>query len=162
MSKRIKLGIISGYFNPIHSGHLDYIEGAKEICDFLYVIVNNDRQVKIKGSSPFMNENERLRIVRSLKPVDRAMIALDKDATVVESIMWLHRKYPRGYQAGREIGSPDYFVDAMIFMNGGDRKPDNSPEEVVCKKIGVLTAYEVGGGKTQSSSKLIRGVSNNA
>ena len=147
----MRLGIISGYFNPIHSGHLDYIEGAKEICDFLYVIVNNDSQVKIKGSTPFMDQHERLRIVKSLKPVDRAMIALDEDATVVESIKWLHWKY-----------GTDYFVNQILFMNGGDRKSGNSPEEVVCKKIGVLTTYEVGGGKTQSSSKLIRGVSSNA
>ena len=137
----MKLGIVSGYFNPVHSGHLDYIEGAKEICDFLYVIVNNDKQVKIKGSTPFMDEKERLRIVQSLKSVDRAMVALDKDSTVFESIMWLYWKY-----------STDYFVDEMIFMNGGDRKSDSSPEEVACKEIGVLTVYGVGGGKTQSSS----------
>ena len=60
----MRIGIISGYFNPIHTGHLDYIEGAKQKCDLLYVIVNNDHQVNIKGSKQFMDEDSRLRIVR--------------------------------------------------------------------------------------------------
>ena len=65
-----KIVVISGYFNPIHSGHLDYIQEAKKLGDFLVVIVNNDDQVKIKGSIPFMDEEERARIVSSIKGVD--------------------------------------------------------------------------------------------
>ena len=59
--------IISGYFNPIHSGHLDYIESAKEKGDYLIVIVNNDKQVDMKGSVQFMCQEERLRLVSSIK-----------------------------------------------------------------------------------------------
>ena len=73
MSGRIV--VISGYFNPIHSGHLDYIQEAKKLGDFLVVIVNNDDQVKIKGSIPFMDEEERARIVSSIKGVDYTYIS---------------------------------------------------------------------------------------
>ena len=70
----------------MHRGHLDYIESAKQNCDLLYVIVNSDEQVEIKGSVPFMCEKDRQRIVSALKPVDRTLIAKDKDGTVVKSI----------------------------------------------------------------------------
>jgi cytidyltransferase-like protein len=56
--------IISGYFNPLHVGHLDYIESAKKLGDSLIVIVNNEAQVELKGSVPFMTEEDRLRIVK--------------------------------------------------------------------------------------------------
>ena len=82
----MRVGIISGYFNPIHTGHLDYIEGAKERCDLLYVIVNSDQQVNIKGSKQFMDEGSRLRIVRALSCVQRAMVSIDDDSTVCRSI----------------------------------------------------------------------------
>lgn len=72
--------VVSGYFNPIHSGHIDYLESAKERGDYLIVIVNNDHQVSLKGSDPFMDENERLRIVKSLRCVDKAVISIDEDA----------------------------------------------------------------------------------
>ena len=62
--------VVSGYFNPIHSGHLDYLEQAKKLGDYLVVIVNSDKQVEMKGSDPFMNEYERLKIVRALRCVD--------------------------------------------------------------------------------------------
>ena len=78
------VGIISGYFNPIHTGHLDYIEGAARKCDLLYVIVNSDHQVGLKGSKEFMDESSRLRIVGALEDVDRSMISIDKDGSVVE------------------------------------------------------------------------------
>ena len=55
----MRIGIISGYFNPLHTGHLDYIESANRNCDLLYVIVNSDEQVKIKGIEPFMDEESR-------------------------------------------------------------------------------------------------------
>ena len=68
----MKYVVISGYFNPIHCGHLDYIESAKKLGDFLIVFVNNDNQVELKGSVPFMNEEERSRIVSKIKDVDYA------------------------------------------------------------------------------------------
>ena len=82
----MRVGIVSGYFNPVHTGHLDYLEGARRECDILYVIVNNDHQVALKGSKQFMDDNARLRIVNALSCVDKAMVSVDEDGTVVRSI----------------------------------------------------------------------------
>tara|TARA_Y100000996_G_scaffold391828_1_gene354102 strand:- start:997 stop:1434 length:438 start_codon:yes stop_codon:yes gene_type:complete len=143
----MRVGIISGYFNPLHTGHLDYIEGAKEKCDLLYVIVNSDHQVGLKGSKKFMDEDSRLRIVRALGCVQKAMISIDNDGTVVRSIAKIHKEY-----------CDDPFVDGIYFMNGGDRKEGNTPESDFCEQNNVHLIYNVGGGKTQSSSTLLSSV----
>ena len=88
----MRVGIISGYFNPLHTGHLDYIEGAKQKCDLLYVIVNSDQQVNIKGSKQFMDEGSRLRIVRALSCVNKAMLSIDDDTSVCRSIKSIVRQ----------------------------------------------------------------------
>ena len=128
----------------MHTGHLDYIESANRNCDLLYVIVNSDEQVKIKGSEPFMDEESRLRIVKALQSVNRALIAKDDDGTVVKSVEWI-------YNWNRN----DPFVDSFVFMNGGDRVEGNTPEEEYCRENGIETLYNIGGGKTESSSRLI-------
>ena len=143
------VGIVSGYFNPIHTGHLDYIEGAKRCCDLLYVIVNSDHQVVLKGSKRFMDEYSRLRIIGALESVDRAMISIDKDGSVVESIEEIAKQY-----------RDDPFVDSIRFMNGGDRKDGNTPESEFCDNNGITLVYNVGGGKTESSSTLLQKVAN--
>lgn len=140
----MKIGIISGYFNPIHTGHLDYIQSAKKHCDLLYVIVNSDLQVVIKGSTPFMDQASRLRIVLALRDVNRALVAQDNDGTVVKTLSWI-------YNSNRD----DPTVDSFVFMNGGDRVAGNTPEEDYCKNNNILSLYNIGGGKTQSSSTLI-------
>tara|TARA_Y100000114_G_C11719024_1_gene307485 strand:+ start:240 stop:683 length:444 start_codon:yes stop_codon:yes gene_type:complete len=145
----MRVGIISGYFNPIHTGHLDYIEDAKQNCDLLYVIVNNDHQVSLKGSKEFMDEESRLRIVSALRRVQKAVISIDQDATVVESIRKIHEEY-----------CYDPFVTDLCFMNGGDRKSHNIPEADVCDELGIKMIYNVGGDKTESSSTLLQKVAN--
>ncbi len=136
--------VVSGYFNPIHSGHLDYLESAKELGDYLIVIVNSAHQVSLKGSVPFMDESERLRIVRALRCVDKAVISIDQDATVCESI---RKEYTR-------LQDDPLFVH-ISFANGGDRKEGGVPEDSLECEIGLRMLYNVGGGKTQSSSNLI-------
>ena len=143
----MRVGIISGYFNPIHTGHLDYIEGASKKCDVLYVIVNNDLQVGLKGSTRFMSEESRSRIVKALGCVSRTMVSIDEDATVVRSIAKIHKEY-----------CDDPFVDGIYFMNGGDRKEGNTPESVFCLENGIGLLYNVGGEKTESSSTLLESV----
>ena len=143
----MRIGIVSGYFNPIHTGHLDYLEGAKQECDILYVIVNNDHQVAIKGSKQFMDDNARLRIVNALSCVDKAMVSVDEDSTVVRSISKIHKRY-----------ADDPFMTGLYFMNGGDRKTYNTPEAQVCEALGIHLLYSVGGGKTESSSTLLQKV----
>tara|TARA_B100000519_G_scaffold163972_1_gene147127 strand:- start:4143 stop:4583 length:441 start_codon:yes stop_codon:yes gene_type:complete len=139
--------VISGYFNPIHRGHIDYIASARNLGDFLVVIVNNDEQVKIKGSTPFMDQDERLEIVRNIKGVDRAVISIDDDGTVCQTI---RQEYYRL--------TDDPFFTAMAFANGGDRKEGGVPEDVLEEEIGVRMIYNVGGGKLQSSSDLLKNI----
>ena len=141
----MRVGIISGYFNPIHTGHLDYIEGAREKCDTLYVIVNNDYQVELKGSKKFLDQGSRARIVKAIKGVHEAFASIDDGPSVVRSISKIHKEI-----------CDDPFVDNIMFMNGGDRHGDNTPESDLCNKIGIDLVYNVGGNKTQSSSILLQ------
>ena len=143
----MKIVIISGYFNPIHSGHVDYIQSAKKLGDKLIVIVNNDKQVILKGSVPFQDEEERKKIVSNIKGVDHAVISIDEDATVCESIRQEYYNYCN-----------DYFFDSMIFCNGGDRKEGGVPEDLLEQGLGIRMIYNIGGEKTQSSSNLLKGI----
>ena len=145
----MRIGIVSGYFNPIHTGHLDYIEGAKENCDLLYVIVNNDDQVTYKGSTPFMDEDSRVRIVGALRCVDQAVVSIDDNPTVVKTIAHIHKSH-----------RDDPFVESFSFMNGGDRGDSNTPEADFCEKNNINLIYNVGGTKTESSSDLLGKVAN--
>lgn len=119
----------SGYFNPIHIGHLNLLKEAKKHGDYLVVIVNNDEQVKLKGSKPFMNEKERMEIIKAIKYVDKVVLSIDKDRTVMKTLERLN---------------PD------VFVKGGDSTEDNVPE----KALGIEIVLGVGGGKVQSSSWL--------
>ena len=74
--------IVSGYFNPIHKGHIDYFRKAKELGDHLFVIVNNDKQRELKKSKKFMDEDERVLIVNELKLVDNVFLSIDKNQSV--------------------------------------------------------------------------------
>ena len=131
-----KLVAVSGYWNPLHIGHIRLFEAAKELGEYLVVIVNNDKQVKLKGSIPFMNERERMEIISALRAVDNVILSIDKDKTVCKTL---------------ELIKPD------IFANGGDRNLKNIPEASLCRKIGCRMAFNVGrGGKVQSSSWLIK------
>ena len=135
-----KVVITSGYFNPLHIGHINLIKKAKELGDFLVVIVNNDEQVKIKGSVPFMPEQERIEIIKALRYADEVFLSIDKDKSVCESLKSVAKAH-RG--------------DELFFANGGDRYAGNIPEVVVCEEFGIKLIDGVGGGKVQSSSWLL-------
>ena len=136
--------IVSGYFNPIHKGHLELFAKAKAQADELWVIVNSDLQRELKGSKEFQDENERLLIVSSLKMVDHAIISVDKDRTVCESIRALNVK--------AITKDPKYQI---AFANGGDQNNDSIPEAGICKELGV-SLIEGLGDKIQSSSWLLK------
>ena len=125
---------VSGYFNPLHLGHINYLIEASKLGDWLIVIVNNDVQVKLKGSTLFMSQDERCKIIEALKVVDEVCLAVDKDLSVCKTLELLH---------------PD------IFAKGGDRDITNIPEVDMCKELGIQLVFKVGGEKTQSSSELI-------
>tara|TARA_A100001515_G_scaffold132982_1_gene121847 strand:- start:542 stop:991 length:450 start_codon:yes stop_codon:yes gene_type:complete len=141
----MRVVIISGFFNPLHIGHIDYISSARNLGDFLVVIVNSDEQVKIKGSVPFMNQDDRLRIIRNIKGVDRSVIAIDKDGSVCQTIREEFKRLQN-----------DPFFEDIIFANGGDRKEGGVPEDILENELGIRMIYNVGGEKVQSSSELIK------
>ena len=136
--------VISGFFNPLHCGHLDYIQSAKLLGTKLIVIVNSDLQVELKGSKPFMNQEERLRIIQNIKGVDAAVLSIDKDSSVCQSVRAEYYKL-----------QDNVFFDSMTFANGGDRKEGGVPEDILEEELGIRMAYNIGGEKTQSSSAIL-------
>ena len=153
----MRLVIVSGYFNPLHTGHLDYLECASRLGDYLIVIVNNDEQVSIKGSTPFLPLEDRLRIVQALSCVNKSVASIDTDGSVVKTIEALYRDRYICSHLGEKY-SVYWDVYEIIFANGGDRNSNDIPEYSLCEKYGIQMAFNVGGGKTQSSSGLINKV----
>ena len=132
--------IVSGYFSPLHVGHLDMIDASAALGDELLVIVNNNAQQMIKKGKIIMDEADRLRVVLALRAVSDAIVAVDDDRTVSASLAALARKYP------------DH---RLIFANGGDRKPDFVPETPTCEEHGIEMVFGVGGNdKADSSSRI--------
>ena len=131
VKKKIRVAV-SGYFDPIHIGHLEYLRMAKELGDSLVVIVNNNYQCKLKKGKHFMDENDRVEIVKALRFVDEVFLSVDKDRTVCKSL--------------EEI-KPD------VFANGGDRATSEVPETTVCKKFNIKMVDGLGD-KIRSSSSL--------
>ena len=123
---------ISGYFDPLHVGHLEYINKAKELGDYLVVIVNNNSQCKLKKGKFFMDEKDRVEIVKNLKSVDEVFLSVDKDKTVCKSLEK---------------------VKPSVFANGGDRKNYEIPESKICKQHGIKIIDGLGD-KIRSSSNL--------
>ena len=139
--KKKKAVIVSGYFNPIHKGHLEYFNNAKAIADELFVIVNSDFQRNLKGSKEFQNEEERLIIVSNIKAVDKALISIDKDRTVSATLEKIANDYIKDFD--------------LAFANGGDQNNDTIPEKAICEKVGIKLIDGLGE-KIQSSSWLLK------
>ena len=121
---------ISGYFDPIHVGHLEYIELSKKLGDYLIVIVNNNHQCVLKKGKPFMDEKDRIKIIEAIEWVDEVFLSIDMDKTVCKSL---------------EAIKPN------IFTNGGDRTIEEIPESIVCKKYGIEILDGLGKKITSSS-----------
>ena len=138
----IKYGIVSGYFNPVHKGHIEYINAAKEDCDYLIAIINNDFQVDLKKSKKFIDQNHRKFIIENLKCVDEAIISIDDDITQCKTLEMLRIKYKN---------------DIIVFYNSGDRKQGNlvSAESEVCKKLKIIEKI-IDLPKIFSSSELLK------
>ena len=133
--------IVSGYFNPLHKGHLELFEKAKAAGDQLWVIVNSDFQRGLKGSKEFMDQDERHLIVSAIGIVDKALVSIDKDKTQCATLADLADKFSSEYE--------------LYFANGGDQNNESIPEVPVCREkgIGLLEGL---GDKIQSSSWLLK------
>ncbi|MDG2372170.1 MAG: adenylyltransferase/cytidyltransferase family protein [Flavobacteriaceae bacterium] len=136
-----KAVIVSGYFNPLHKGHIEYFKLAKAQADVLFVIVNNDFQRELKKSKEFMFEDERCLIINEIKVVDKVFLSIDKDKSVCRTIEKIYSKLSKKYQ--------------LFFANGGDQNNNSSPEVPVCKILGIGLIDGLGD-KIQSSSWLLK------
>jgi cytidyltransferase-like protein len=140
-----KYGITSMYANPIHPGHIECLELSKQLVDELWVIVNNDKQAEIKRGVPsFQNEEDRKKIIESIRYVDRAEIAIDKDGTSCQSIIKFFVDI-KSIDAKNEI----------IFTKGGDRFAHEIPEKAICDSLGIKIVDRLGA-KTHNSSEMIK------
>ena len=136
-----KVIIVSGYFNPLHKGHIEYFYKAKAQGDYLDVIVNNDFQRKIKGSKKFMDQEERILIINELKVVDKCFISIDRESSVSLTLEKLFKEYSNNYE--------------ILFANGGDQNNNLIPEVNICKKYGISLIDGLGD-KIQSSSWILK------
>lgn len=134
---------ISGGFDPVHPGHIRYIEEAASIAEEnngeLWVILNTDEWLINKKGYAFMSWDDRAYIVSRIKGVSGVIQAVDKDGTVRETLALLRPN---------------------VFAKGGDRNSDNTPEKQVCEDLGIKTVWGVGGEKIRSSSDLVERVIN--
>ena len=133
--------IVSGYFNPIHKGHIEYFNNAKANGDKLIVIVNSDYQRALKGSKEFQKEDERVFIVSNIKSVDKVFLSIDQDRTVCATIKHVYDQLSSEYD--------------IAFANGGDQNNNSIPEVPICNDLGIELIDGLGD-KIQSSSWLLK------
>lgn len=142
MAKTKTLVIASGYFNPVHKGHIEYLIKSKELGDKLFVIVNNDNQRHLKGSKEFMNQAERKYVVENLKPVDGVVISFDENRLVDKTLERIYNLHKDDFEK-------------FIFTNGGDQTAETIGEREVCERLGIEMVFGLGE-KIQSSSWLLK------
>jgi len=135
-----KVVVITGGFDPIHRGHIDYIKAAKELGNILIVGVNSDEWLVRKKGRSFMPFEDRVAIIGALQQVDYAIPFNDRDGTAKDAIAWARKVFP------------DHTI---VFANGGDRTQDNIPE-LDFADDNIEFAFGVGGDKTNSSSHLLQ------
>jgi len=137
-----RASIVSGYFNPLHVGHLRMMEAARALTGHLIVVVNNDTQQMLKKGRIILPLGDRLEIVRALRVTDEVLAAVDDDATVKYTLHTIREKYPH---------------TALIFANGGDRSSAARISEAdVCEDLGIELQFGIGGEeKADSSTRII-------
>lgn len=146
----MKVVITSGYFNPLHGGHLDLIESARALGDKLIVIVNNDKQQLLKKGKIILDEQNRLRLMRSIKGVDEVVLSVDNESSVSHTLEMIAKQHPG---------------DELLFAKGGDRAPEQDAipqsEIEVGKSYNMHVVYGVGGdAKLDSSTRINQAIGN--
>jgi cytidyltransferase-like protein len=147
--KKYKVILISGGFDPVHKGHIECINNAKQLADEVWIGLNNDDWLKRKKGRSFMDEQERAFVMNSLKNVDWVYIMNPherNDDTAIDFIEASRTRYIR------EHGELPKGV--MAFGNGGDRTETTTPENSVCDSLGIDSVWGLGD-KIQSSSWLL-------
>ena len=124
--------VVSGYFLWVHVGHIEYFKRASKMGE-LIVIVNNDKQQILKYGKVIVPLEERIKVIKSIKYVNKVIASIDNDRTVRRTLQMIQ---------------PDKFI------NGGDRTKENIPETDICKKYDIQMIFQ--GGKIQSSSLLLK------
>jgi len=151
MSKLDIVGICSGYFNPLHDGHLAYIEASYDYCVdcnpsrwLMIVVINNDKQVALKNSIPFIDENVRSKILNSLTLVDTVYKSVDQDLSIATTL---------------ELIAEQYAKRKLYFFNAGDRSSSNfnQKEHEVCQRCGIEEVW-LDLPKINSSSEILNKV----
>lgn len=133
----MKIVLVTGGFDPLHSGHIEYFTAARQLGDMLVVGLNSDEWLTRKKGKPFLSINERKKIIENLKMVDKVFEFDDKDGTALDAIHYLKEKFPWA---------------KIVFANGGDRIRGNTPEII---EQDVEFAFNIGGEKINSSSCLL-------
>ena len=137
LSEHHKVVLATGGFDPLHSGHIEYLKSAKVLGDTLVVGINSDDWLIRKKGRTFMPSTARIAIIENLKMVDHCILFDDTDNTAIEAINNVKLMYPNS---------------EIIFANGGDRTQDNIPEMSV---PGVKFIFGVGGENKKNSSSWI-------
>lgn len=142
----MKRVIVSGYFNPLHGGHLDMIEAARQLGDYLIVVVNNDKAQMIKKGKIILDEENRMRLMRALRDVDEVVLSIDEDLGQARTLPKIREMYPN---------------DELVFANGGDRDPNKhglpEDETKACIDSNIQIVFGVGSHeveKRDSSSRI--------
>lgn len=144
----MKRVIVSGYFNPLHGGHLDLIEAARDMGDWLIVVVNNDKAQVLKKGKVILDEDNRMRLMAALRAVDEVMLSVDEDLGQALTLRKIREVYPD---------------DELVFANGGDRDPNNhalpETEQKAAEECNISTVFGVGSHevvKRDNSSRINR------
>jgi cytidyltransferase-like protein len=134
--------LVTGGFDPLHSGHLAYLKAARKLGDKLIVGVNSDSWLEQKKGKNFLPLTERFEIVSALRYVDNCILFNDDDGTAIEAIRNVIMLFP---------------FKRIIFANGGDRKQGNVPEEApgLFDDREIIFQYGVGGADKKNSSSWI-------
>lgn len=142
------IAIVSGGFDPVHTGHIDLLHHAARLGRVV-VLLNSDDWLTRKKGKPFMDWEERKDILLAIRHVTAVSRVDDSDDTVCAGLRHVVSHYKARAGAGK--------LPRIMFCNGGDRGIRNTPEQQVCDELGIETVFEVGGHKIQSSSELLKG-----
>ena len=130
--------VVSGGFDPLHSGHINMFKQANEFGS-VWAIVNTDEWLQRKKGYNVLSYSERSLIVESNKYIDKVIKGMDDNDPVVKNLQYLYKDKVQ-----------------FAFANGGDRIPTSTPEMAYCLEHNIPMLFNIGGTKTESSSKIVR------